>query len=196
VSFRPPKHRLHKGSGQALVQLNGERTCLGEYGSEESKDAYRRLVAESLASGRPPRTNRSDTPARLPRIPINDLILTYRRYSLPFCSAAIGGLLKEMHGTSQRSAGRGKRIDSKTRYEQGSRERPTGIAGFRIQGGPNQLLPSYGPFASSGRRDSAAARDLGRVSRAASPLYIIYYPRNCASRSGQTGPRAYDACAK
>jgi len=44
MSFRPPKYRLHKGSGQALVQLNGERTYLGKYGSEDSKEAYRRLV--------------------------------------------------------------------------------------------------------------------------------------------------------
>jgi len=51
MSFRTPKYRLHKGSGQALVQINGERIYLGKYGSKESKGKYRKLVAEFLASG-------------------------------------------------------------------------------------------------------------------------------------------------
>ncbi len=51
MSFRTPKYRLHKGSGQALVQINGERIYLGKYGTEESKEKYRRLVAEFLAGG-------------------------------------------------------------------------------------------------------------------------------------------------
>ena len=51
MSFRTPKYRLHKGSGQALVQINGERIYLGKYGSEESKEKYKRLVAEYLSSG-------------------------------------------------------------------------------------------------------------------------------------------------
>ena len=45
-----PKYRLHKGSGQALVQIKGERVYLGRYDSPESKEKYRRLVAEFLAS--------------------------------------------------------------------------------------------------------------------------------------------------
>ena len=41
MPFRTPKYRLHKGSGQALVQINGERIYLGKYGAEESKEKYR-----------------------------------------------------------------------------------------------------------------------------------------------------------
>ena len=49
MSVRTPKYRLHKASGQALVQLNGRRIYLGKYGSPESKERYRRLVAEWLS---------------------------------------------------------------------------------------------------------------------------------------------------
>ena len=49
MSFRTPKYRLHRGSGQALVQVNGKRIYLGKYGTEESKERYRKIVAEWLA---------------------------------------------------------------------------------------------------------------------------------------------------
>jgi integrase len=51
MSFRTPKYRLHKASGQALVQISGERIYLGKYGTEASKEKYRRLVAEFLVGG-------------------------------------------------------------------------------------------------------------------------------------------------
>jgi hypothetical protein len=49
-SPRIPKYRHHKGSGQAFVQVKGERTYLGEYGTEESQERYRRFIAESCAA--------------------------------------------------------------------------------------------------------------------------------------------------
>lgn len=54
VSCRVPKYRLHKGSGQALVQINGERIYLGKYGTDESREKYRRLVTELMAGGQVP----------------------------------------------------------------------------------------------------------------------------------------------
>ena len=48
MSFQVPKYRLHKGSGQALVQVRGRRIYLGKHGSSQSKEKYRRLVAEVL----------------------------------------------------------------------------------------------------------------------------------------------------
>ena len=53
MSTRLPKYRLHKGSGQALVQIDGQRIYLGVYGTKESKEKYRRHVAEWLAARRP-----------------------------------------------------------------------------------------------------------------------------------------------
>lgn len=49
---RIPKCRLHKGSGQALVELNGRHHYLGAHGTPESKQRYERLVAEWLINGR------------------------------------------------------------------------------------------------------------------------------------------------
>ena len=46
MSLRFPKYRQHRGSGQALVQIKGRRQYLGKYGSKESKERYRRIVAE------------------------------------------------------------------------------------------------------------------------------------------------------
>jgi integrase len=41
-------YRLHRGSGQAVVTLKGQTYYLGKYGSQESKEKYHRLIAESM----------------------------------------------------------------------------------------------------------------------------------------------------
>jgi integrase len=41
-----PKYRLHRGSGQAFVQIKGKRHYLGVYDSPKSKEAYSRFIAE------------------------------------------------------------------------------------------------------------------------------------------------------
>jgi hypothetical protein len=41
---RTPSYRKHKGSGQAVVTLNGKDHYLGRYGTRHSKDAYDRLI--------------------------------------------------------------------------------------------------------------------------------------------------------
>jgi integrase len=51
MSIRTPKYRLHKGSGQALVQIDGRRIYLGKHGTDQSKQRYRQLVAEWLRNG-------------------------------------------------------------------------------------------------------------------------------------------------
>ena len=48
MSVRTPKYRLHKATGQALVQIDGRRIYLGKYGTPESEERYRRTVAEWL----------------------------------------------------------------------------------------------------------------------------------------------------
>ena len=81
MSIRIPKYRLHKGSGQALVQINRDRIYLGTYGSEESKEKYERLVAEWLSSGRqrvsPPIAN----PNAKVDLTVNELILAYWHFA-------------------------------------------------------------------------------------------------------------------
>ena len=47
-----PSYCLHRPSGKAVVRLNGHDHYLGPHGTEESRFAYDRLIAEWLASGR------------------------------------------------------------------------------------------------------------------------------------------------
>ena len=63
MSTRIPKYRLHKGSGQALVQINGERIYLGKHGSAESKEKYQRIIAEWLVSVSEPKQGDVASPA-------------------------------------------------------------------------------------------------------------------------------------
>jgi hypothetical protein len=49
---RLPSYRPHEPTGQAVVTLNGKDYYLGRHGTQMSKDAYDRLMAEWLAGGR------------------------------------------------------------------------------------------------------------------------------------------------
>jgi hypothetical protein len=71
---RVPGYRRHS-SGQARVTLDAKDHLLGPYGSDESKEAYRRLIAEWLA--------RHGQPAKDEDKPflVNDLILAYWKFA-------------------------------------------------------------------------------------------------------------------
>ena len=43
-----PKYRRHRGSKQAVVDLNGRDYYLGPYGTKASRIEYDRLIAEWL----------------------------------------------------------------------------------------------------------------------------------------------------
>ena len=47
---RTPKYSLHKPTGQARVQINGESFYLGKHDSPESHERYERLIAEWFGS--------------------------------------------------------------------------------------------------------------------------------------------------
>ena len=49
----PPKYRLHKASGQAVVTLNGRDIYLGPYGSAQSRELYAKLLASPAEESRP-----------------------------------------------------------------------------------------------------------------------------------------------
>jgi integrase len=53
TSKRTPKYRRQRSGGgdRAFVELEGRRAYLGKYGTEESRQAYHRLIAEWMASG-------------------------------------------------------------------------------------------------------------------------------------------------
>ena len=76
MSVRIPKYRHHKPSGQALVAIRGKRIYLGKFGTDESKEKYRRLIAEFVANdGVVTPTNNAST------LTVNELILRYFRFA-------------------------------------------------------------------------------------------------------------------
>ena len=50
-SLAPPKYRLHKPTGQAVVTLDRKDHYLGVHDTKQSRDAYDRLLGEWLADG-------------------------------------------------------------------------------------------------------------------------------------------------
>jgi hypothetical protein len=54
LSHALPKYRKHRGSGQAVVSLNGRDFYLGPHNTKVSKVEYDRLIGEWLANGRNP----------------------------------------------------------------------------------------------------------------------------------------------
>lgn len=75
---KPPSYRLHKGSGQARVRLNGDEIYLGAFGSEQSKKKYAALIAEYSAGAifdkGSPATVNSD-------ISVAELIVSYLKFA-------------------------------------------------------------------------------------------------------------------
>ena len=58
-----PPFRIHKGTGQAYVTLDGRRSYLGRADSPEVKQRYDRVINEWLAGGR---RDRSQSTGRKP----------------------------------------------------------------------------------------------------------------------------------
>ena len=77
---RIPKYRLHKGSGQALVQIDGRRIYLGKFGTEESRERYRRVIGEWLSKHCHTAVNRPEQPVG-EELSVNELFLAYRRFA-------------------------------------------------------------------------------------------------------------------
>jgi hypothetical protein len=44
-----PKYRLHRGSGQALVHVDGRDDYLGVHGTQESNDRYQEIIRKLQA---------------------------------------------------------------------------------------------------------------------------------------------------
>ena len=76
IRRRMPSYRLHKSSGQARVIICGQHHYLGLYGSEESWEKYRRLVAE-LNISPIPNHHSGNKVFGSSRFTIDELILAY-----------------------------------------------------------------------------------------------------------------------
>ncbi len=93
--YQPPKYRLHKGSGQAIVSLAGRKVYLGKYGSPRSHELYEEAIAQwrrSLVKHAPARADADDDPVVTPAslrdkraagvpVSLNELILVYHRHA-------------------------------------------------------------------------------------------------------------------
>src|SRR3954471_19289884 len=73
----PPSYRLHKPTGQAVVTLNGQDFYLGKHGTEASREAYDRRIAEWLASGR--QIVPKDTAARA--VTVTEVVAAFWRHA-------------------------------------------------------------------------------------------------------------------
>jgi len=72
---RTPSYRLHKPSGQAVVEIAGKMIYLGPYRSSASRDDYDRIVSQWLASGRGATVSAGADPT------VNELMLDYIRHA-------------------------------------------------------------------------------------------------------------------
>lgn len=72
-----PKYRKHKASGQAFVELNGQRHYLGPHGSRVSRVEYDRLTGEWLLNGRVFRPNEAESGCLL----LVELIAAYLKFA-------------------------------------------------------------------------------------------------------------------
>ena len=77
MSIRIPKYRLHKATGQALVQIRGKRIYLGRHGSAESRERYRQLLTQYLASPQSPQPIQHPTQSPT----VSELILAYYQFA-------------------------------------------------------------------------------------------------------------------
>lgn len=101
--MRVPKYRLHKGSGQAVVEIAGKRTYLGVYESAESKAKYHAIIADYLANGQQNRV--ADTPNRVEpqsdSITVAQLCDAFDEYALTYYRRADGTLTSEPDNVKQ-----------------------------------------------------------------------------------------------
>jgi integrase len=81
---RLPSYRKHS-SGQARVTLNGKDKLLGPYGSPESKQEYKKVVAEWLASGK---SSSFDVPAK--QLLICEMLVQYVKHCKTYYGAHRG----------------------------------------------------------------------------------------------------------
>ena len=74
-----PSYRLHKRSGQAIVNLSGKDIYLGPHGTKTSKAEYDRVIGEWLANGRILPESKSSKPTK-----ISDLMFAYWKFAKGF----------------------------------------------------------------------------------------------------------------
>lgn len=80
---RVPSYSLHKPSGLAVVKIKQRSIYLGKFGSDESREAYARIVADLLADRpiTPPATSALSQATPIPSLTIGDLVTNYNEHA-------------------------------------------------------------------------------------------------------------------
>lgn len=76
-----PSYRLHKPSGRAVVRLNERDYYLGPHGTEQSRAAYERLIAEWISHGRQMPPNYRPVHVQPTGLTVNELFVAYWRHA-------------------------------------------------------------------------------------------------------------------
>ena len=76
-----PSYRRHKATGQAIVTLFGHDHYLGKYGSPESYESYKRVVAEWVTTRGEASERAIDEQVVRRDLRINELLDAYLRYA-------------------------------------------------------------------------------------------------------------------
>lgn len=97
-----PKKRVpdlvhHKPSGQARVRIEGQDFYLGQFGTPEAEEAYRRIIAEWLATGLLPGAPSAGQQAGAS---INELILSFYRHDQRYYVDKNGRQPRELLGVA------------------------------------------------------------------------------------------------
>jgi len=91
---RIPKYRLHKASGQAIVEVGGKVAYLGPFDSPKSREKYHRVVAELQRDPDPAVALKSFRDQRT--LSLNELLLAYWQHAQTYYRKHDGGPAKEL----------------------------------------------------------------------------------------------------
>ena len=86
LTHQVPSYRLHRASGQAVVNLGGRDIYLGQHGTHESQTRYEQLVAQWLASHRHLSAPGGPEPSDNRNFTVNELFVVY--CAGPHCNGA------------------------------------------------------------------------------------------------------------
>jgi integrase len=78
---RVPKYCLHKASGRAVVRLSGTDHYLGPYGTDQSHEAYNRLIAQWLAVRKEKQYLTERSKLNAPLLTVGELLTKYRIFA-------------------------------------------------------------------------------------------------------------------
>lgn len=78
-----PTYRLHRATGQAIVNLDGKDHYLGRYNTPESRTAYERIISQWMANGRKLPSATENISYTVGRLSVDFLLWARNEYKAP-----------------------------------------------------------------------------------------------------------------